>query len=1005
MAQPAPPRTIRDIVDMLERHAPNPAAVQRAQGVFDRAPPATEDKRTLIEYWLARARAAEALGLSGDELEARRKARDLARDTGSYQQILKDAAARELAYGNYAEAIRLYEEIVRTNTRPGPLQGAYGSLAVYYADLGDPVNAKAMLERSEAKFNEVMWNLGGGQLAIWAPLHRYVLELHRGLVAANFGRLQEAEAALRRAMAANEEDFTVAELRLSMFGPAAPRLEANHATRSALRLQLASVLRQQGRLAEAELLLREALRTDLARVGRHAGTTARALNALARHYAEQGRFADAEALSRIALAGFEKAGLAPRSSNVQAARSTLVGALIGQERWEDALAEFDRIRQGAREGEVRHWAEKGNPSVAIALVRSGRGPEARRMMEPLVREAEERYGAASYAAGEARGALAAALAATGEPDAAAKAFAEALRLMQGARRQGDGDPAGGLRQLRLAWIAEAYLELLAQAHRAGAPDAAVEAFRVADIARGHRVEEALSAAAARSAAGTPELAALARKEQDLRNERAALSVLLTRMLARAPEQQLPKVMADMRARLEQLGAERLAAFRQIEKAFPAYAGLIHPRAPALGEVRRALRPGEALVAFYVAAQKSYAWAVPAEGPVAFAEVAAPRAQVAAWVDRLGRSVRLTGLRHRPVPDFDVGASVALFDALLRPVEQGWSAAPQLLVIAHGPLARIPFSLVATAAGERPQAGGLPFAEYRAVPWLVRQKAISHLPTASALVTLRALPPRAAARRAFAGFGDPVFSRDEERQLAAAASDPEARGPALRVRAVGASAQLDSVRLAQLPRLPDTADEIRGIAAALGAREEEDVFLRARANEKEVKSRDWSGTRVLAFATHGLTAGEIDGLEQPALALSAPDVAGIEGDGLLSMDEILALKLDADWVLLSACNTAAGERAGAEAVSGLGRAFFFAGARALLVSSWPVETESTRLLVTRTLEHYVKTPGTARAEALRRAMLDLIEREAARAPDGSPAYSYAHPLFWAPFSLHGEGGER
>jgi CHAT domain-containing protein len=94
-----------------------------------------------------------------------------------------------------------------------------------------------------------------------------------------------------------------------------------------------------------------------------------------------------------------------------------------------------------------------------------------------------------------------------------------------------------------------------------------------------------------------------------------------------------------------------------------------------------------------------------------------------------------------------------------------------------------------------------------------------------------------------------------------------------------------------------------------------------ANEKVVKSSDLSKYRVVAFATHGLMPGDLNGLTQPALALSAPTVADVDGDGLLTMEEILPLKLDADWVVLSACNTGAGASADAEAASGLGRAFF------------------------------------------------------------------------------------
>src|SRR3990172_9547643 len=101
--------------------------------------------------------------------------------------------------------------------------------------------------------------------------------------------------------------------------------------------------------------------------------------------------------------------------------------------------------------------------------------------------------------------------------------------------------------------------------------------------------------------------------------------------------------------------------------------------------------------------------------------------------------------------------------------------------------------------------------------------------------------------------------------------------------------------------------------------------------------DLSRYRVIAFATHALVTGELEGHDEPGFALSAPGVAQVPGDGLLTLGEILPLRLDADWIVLSACNTAAGSGEGGEAVSGLGRAAFYAGARALLVSHWAVES--------------------------------------------------------------------
>jgi CHAT domain-containing protein len=153
--------------------------------------------------------------------------------------------------------------------------------------------------------------------------------------------------------------------------------------------------------------------------------------------------------------------------------------------------------------------------------------------------------------------------------------------------------------------------------------------------------------------------------------------------------------------------------------------------------------------------------------------------------------------------------------------------------------------------------------------------------------------------------------------------------------------VDSADLAQLPRLPDTAEELKSIALALDADPSKVLKLGMTANECTVKTTDLSKYKIIVFATHGLVSGELNGLTQPALALSAPDVAGVDGDGLLTMEEVLALGLDADWVVLSACNTATGSGAGAEAASGLGRAFFYAGTRAILVTTGPCIPASAR----------------------------------------------------------------
>jgi CHAT domain-containing protein len=380
----------------------------------------------------------------------------------------------------------------------------------------------------------------------------------------------------------------------------------------------------------------------------------------------------------------------------------------------------------------------------------------------------------------------------------------------------------------------------------------------------------------------------------------------------------------------------------------------------------------------------------------------------AVVTRLRRALDPDIASGGVIPAYDVGLAHQLYSQLLVPVESGWKGANSLLVVPHGALGSLPFGLLVTSPDVPRADGGLLFDRYQKVSWLLRQAAITQLPSVNAFITLRRLPPPAANRLMFAGFGDPLFSKAQGSSVEpqrVAAIDTRG-GLQLRLRNAPKLEGMNSAELASLPRLPDTNEEIREIARALGVGADTDIYTQARASETNVKTADLSNRRVIAFATHGLVPGELDGLTQPALAMSSPEVTGAKDeDGLLAMDEILALKLNADWVVLSACNTASGDGAGGEAVSGLGRAFFYAGARALLVSNWPVETVSARLIMTDLFHRQARQAQLTRAEALRQTLLALMDGPGAADAAGKAQYSYAHPLFWSPFSLVGDGAGR
>jgi CHAT domain-containing protein len=154
--------------------------------------------------------------------------------------------------------------------------------------------------------------------------------------------------------------------------------------------------------------------------------------------------------------------------------------------------------------------------------------------------------------------------------------------------------------------------------------------------------------------------------------------------------------------------------------------------------------------------------------------------------------------------------------------------------------------------------------------------------------------------------------------------------------------------------------------------------------------DLSDRRVIAFATHGLKPGDLPGLSRPALAMAA----GSPGDSpLLALDDVLTMTLNADWIVLSACNTASADGRAQEAFSGLARAFFFAGARSVLATHWAVESLSAQQLVTRTFAYQAANRNAFRAESLRHAQLELIE--------GRAGAAYVQPFFWAPYALYGD----
>jgi CHAT domain-containing protein len=283
----------------------------------------------------------------------------------------------------------------------------------------------------------------------------------------------------------------------------------------------------------------------------------------------------------------------------------------------------------------------------------------------------------------------------------------------------------------------------------------------------------------------------------------------------------------------------------------------------------------------------------------------------------------------------------------------------LLLIPDGALQQLPPHVLVDAAGS----------------WLVERHAVTIAPSVAAMLAARTSgPARSAARFAFLGIGDPVFS------AFAMPARPGSRGPSPDLRS----------RLADLSRLADTADELRRIARILGAQDSR-LLLREDASERGLLSARPEQYRVLALASHAVMAGELPGLAEPAVVLTADD-DDAPMDGLLTASDVAALELNADLVLVSACNTAAPDGGPyAEGLSGLARSFLHAGARALLVSHWYVNSTATVELTTGFVAALQAAPHRRPAEALREGMHRMLTGE---------RRALHHPAFWAPFVVVG-----
>lgn len=1022
-----PPRNVKDILRVLETAKLDMSEIEQARAILATpAPAASADNTAWNTYHFKRAIALQKLGRINEALADMRKAAvDHAQsDLKMVVRDLIDLSVLEGANGNITQAIKTLEQTkqqLRSMPQSGGFQFAINRLLVVnQATLGNFEAANQLLRDMDGLLNRLRRIPAA---STYLPQWESNVESARGTFFWMQGQWVESERSLRKALrllhqnyqAAKASKNTVNDLaadsRSFSDGTTNPRV---HLTQIILRtLNLADTLMQQRKLIDAEYYAREALQLGLDNFGRNSSEVGRALTVMSKVVSEQGRFPEAVLLARAALGAQRESGLSDESRPMTLSRKFYATALVADGQYQEADQVFsEMVSYLKRDPQLASGFRIDDLDWVMAMQKIGKQAPALEMVTRMLRETEAQSGKTASRTALVRAFQAVSLQATGNSQGAHAAFREAAPiLVDQARSDAENDTASLKQQQRTTYLFENYLALLAQVasqQPAQAQAAAAEAFRVADLAKSSGVQRALTASAARANIKDPVLADLARKEQDLQRRVNSLSELLTGLLAAPPEQQLPSVQAKVRQDIASFKAEREGLKKEIERKYPDYAEMVEPKPATVERTRSLLRADEVLVSWYFAEKEAYVWAIGKNEIALFKAIPMGRRAMAEQVALLRKALDPGVSTIDEIPPFDVKASFRLYQQILAPVQDSLKGKKVLLVVPHAELGQLPMSVLLTQDVALDSKAAVPFAGYRQLPWLIRDIAIAQLPSVTALTALRNTPPAPSNRKNFIGFGDPFFSADQarsaERSRASGARSDDTqlatRGLPLRLRSAPKTAGVSSAELALLPRLPDTQEEIREIAKVLSAAPS-DVLLNRQASVQAVMAADLSDRKVVMFATHGLVPGELDGLSQPALAMSSPEVTGDKDDGLLTMDKVLTLKLNADWVVLSACNTAAGEGSGSEAVSGLGRAFFFAGARALLVSNWPVDSAAARQLMTDLFRRQQSGNQTlAKSEALRQAMLQqldqggLLDRKVMK-------YSYAHPLFWAPFVVVGD----
>ena len=387
-------------------------------------------------------------------------------------------------------------------------------------------------------------------------------------------------------------------------------------------------------------------------------------------------------------------------------------------------------------------------------------------------------------------------------------------------------------------------------------------------------------------------------------------------------------------------------------------------------IQSEIKNDEVLIAYYFTPNNLHVAIINSKG-VEFKTLNTNNEKINTTIKGIRASLEVTN--DKKLQEFNVLQSRILFNEILNPILKNIENKKNLIIVPHKSLLSMPFELLIDEEGFDKNN------DYKNTNWLINKFNISYYPSINSFYSLRTVNFEKTSRD-FVGFGDPKFL-----QVGKIENDIKYSNLYLR------SGIANQKELRKFEELPETRSELFFLSKIF--KNGSDLYLGKDFNEKKIKSLKLDQYKVISFATHAVLANEVNNIGEPGIILTPPDVADEVNDGVLTVSEIQKLKLAADTVILSACNTAGKDgSANAEGLSGLASAFFHAGARSLMVTHWSVETNSAVSIMTNTFKNFEN--NNSLSQSLTLAKRKMIKNK-----------STSHPMFWAPFVIIGDNPKK